>query len=800
MEKFIKPRLLTPREQSHKKFWQAVGLCALTAAIFFLPFYILDGGFFHYAGDFNSQQISFYRYMNGFVKGAGYPDSAFAGAPRNTFSWATDLGSGVMNAYSFYLYGSPFFWLSVLLPQSWLPYMMVPLLVLKFGVAGGGAYLYLRRYVKNANYAVLGACLYALSGFAVYNVFFNHFVDVVALFPYLLWALDEAIYEDRHGLFAFWVAVNLLNNYFFFVGQVIFLCIYFVCKLTAKDFRLTARKFGHLLWESVLGVAMGCLLLFPAVLSLLQNPRTIDLSSGWGFLTYAKVQQYLAILLSWILPPDSPYLTSVWSEGVIKWTSMTAYLPLCSLAGAMAYWRSRKADSKKRIVAVCAVCALVPVLNSAFYALNSSYYARWYYMPTLILAAMTVNALEDPDIDLDAPARGIGWIMLATLVFAVVPVQDDTTETWSFGVLKNPGQFFVVLGFGLLGLMLYRVLCSKWRQDSRFAQRMTAAVLVFACAFTMVHIGIGKFGQWHTDSDLVEQDTNALLLKNDLPEGDYRIDTYKIHDNIGMWLDKSCLQYFGSTAAPSILSFYPGLGVKRDVRSEPEITNYALRGLLSVEYLITTPEKRESFEDEADAGWTYLADVDGYTLYHNDNYVPMGFTYDYYVTDATYQTSIKTLRSNLLMRALVLTDEDVAQYGKYLTELSEDMLNDLHYDSYTQDCADRRAHSCSVFQMNNAGFHAEITLDKPNLVFFSVPYDDGFTAYVNGEKTDILQVDEGLMAVLCQPGASSIDFVYQAAGLSASRVVTAVAIPVWVVYVACFVRRKRRSTGAPAEE
>ena len=800
MEKFKKPRLLTPRGQSHKKFWQAVGLCALTAAIFFLPFYILDGGFFHYAGDFNSQQITFYRYMNGFVKGAGYPDSAFAGAPRNTFSWATDLGSGVMNAYSFYLYGSPFFWLSVLLPQSWLPYMMVPLLVLKFGVAGGGAYLYLRRYVKNANYAVLGACLYALSGFAVYNVFFNHFVDVVALFPYLLWALDEAIYEDRHGLFAFWVAVNLLNNYFFFVGQVIFLCIYFVCKLTAKDFRLTGRKFGHLLWESVLGVAMGCLLLFPAVLSLLQNPRTIDLSSGWGFLTYAKVQQYLAILLSWILPPDSPYLTSVWSEGVIKWTSMTAYLPLCSLAGAMAYWRSRKADSKKRIVAVCAVCALVPVLNSAFYALNSSYYARWYYMPTLILAAMTVNALEDPEVDLDAPARGISWIMLATLVFAVVPVRDDTTETWSFGVLKNPGQFFAVLGFGLLGLMLYRYLCGVWRQDSRFVQRMTAAVLVFACAFTMVHIGIGKFGQWHTDSDLVEQDTNALLLKNDLPEGDYRIDTYKIHDNIGMWLDKSCLQYFGSTAAPSILSFYPGLGVKRDVRSEPEITNYALRGLLSVEYLITTPEKRESFEDEADEGWTYLADVDGYALYHNDNYVPMGFTYDYYVTEATYEASIKTLRSNLLLRALVLEDEDVEKYSSYLTELPDALLDDLHYDSYTQDCADRRAHSCSVFQMNNAGFHAEITMDKPNLVFFSVPYDDGFTAYVNGEKTGILRVDEGLMAVLCPAGTSSIDFVYQAAGLSASRVVTAVAIPVWVVYVAYFVRRKRRGTGTPAEE
>ena len=655
--------------QKKDKFWLTVGLCALTAALFFLPFYIIDGGFFHYAGDFNSQQISFYRYMNGFIKGAGYPDSAFTSV-HNTFSWATDLGSGVMNAYSFYLYGSPFFWFSLLFPQGWLPYLMVPLLVLKFAVAGGGAYLYLRRYVKNIDYAVLGACLYTFSGFTVYNVFFNHFVDVVALFPYLLWSLDEALYNDRRSWFAFWVAVNLVNNYFFFIGQVVFLAIYFICKLSTRDFRLTAKKFGLLAFESLLGAAMGSILLVPAVLSILQNPRTIDLSSGWGFLTYSKVQQYLAILVSWIMPPDSPYLTSIWSEGVIKWTSMSAYLPLCSLAGAVAYWKAKRGDSKKRIVGTCAVFALVPILNSAFYD------ARWYYMPVLVLAAMTVNALEDHNTDLDSPARGISWLMIATVAFAVVPVQDSDTGSWSFGVLKNPGQYCAVLGFGLLGLLLYRYLCQKWRGDSRFAQRMTAAVLAFAFLFSVVHIGIGKFGQWYTDSDLVKQDTSALLLKNDLPEGDYRVDTYKIHDNIGMWLDKSCLQYFGSTAAPSILSFYPALGVKRDVRSEPEIANYALRGLLSVEYLITTPEKRESFEDEADAGWTYLADVDGYALYHNDNYVPMGFTYDYYVTKATYEASVKTLRSNLLMRALVLEDEDVAQYGQYLTELPDAMLDD----------------------------------------------------------------------------------------------------------------------------
>ncbi len=787
------------RRQPQEKFWLTVGLCALTAALIFLPFYILDGGFFHYAGDFNSQQISFYRYMNGFIKGAGYPDGLTSlnghSLPTNTFSWATDLGSGAMNAYSFYLYGSPFFWFSLLFPQGWLPYLMVPLLVLKFAVAGGGAYQYLRRYVRNVNYAVLGACLYAFSGFTVYNVFFNHFVDVVALFPWMLWALDEAMYEKRHGLFAFWVAVNLLNNYFFFAGQVVFLVIYFVCKVSTGECRLTPKLFGRLAFESILGVAMGCLLIWPALLSLLQNPRTIDLSSGWGFLTYSHVQQYLAILLSWILPPDSPYMTSIWSEGIIKWTSMSAYLPLCSLAGALAYWRAKKGDSQKRIVAVCAVCALVPVLNSAFYMLNSSYYARWYYMPVLILCAMTVQAWEDPVVELDAPAKGIGWLMLVPLVFAVVPVLDSSTGEWSLGVLKNPGQFAAVLGFGLGGLLVYRFLCTRWRGEKIFARRMLAAVLAFACLFSIVHIGIGKFGQWYTDSDLVEQDNNALKLKADLPEGDWRIDTYKTHDNLGLWLDKSCLQYFGSTAAPSILSFYPALGVKRDVRSEPELSNYALRGLLSVKYLITTPEHQEEFESEADSGWEHYETMDGFVLYENTNYVPMGFTYDSYITEETYENSMTSTRSNLLMRALVLSDEDVAAYGKYLTELPDDRLYDLYYETYVSDCSDRRANACSAFQMTNSGFSAEISLDKENLVFFAVPYDDGFTAYVNGEEREIVEVDQGLMAVLCPAGTSTIDFVYESDGLKLTKTITLIAIPVWVVYTGYFVwadRKKKR--------
>ena len=321
---------------------------------------------------------------------------------------------------------------------------------------------------------------------------------------------------------------------------------------------------------------------------------------------------------------------------------------------------------------------------------------------------------------------------------------------------------------------------------------MTAVVLAFACVFSMVHIGIGKFGQWHTDSDLVEQYTSAIKLKDDLPEGDWRVDTYKTHDNLGLWLDKSSLQYFGSTAAPSILSFYPALGVKRDVRSEPDISNYALRGLLSVKYLITTPEKQEDFLAAADDGWSYYDTKDGFMLYENENYVPMGFTYDYYITEESYETTVKNTRANLLMRALVLSEEDAETYGKYLKKLPDAKLDDLWYDTYVSDCADRRASTCSTFQMTNSGFHAEITLKKDNLVFFSVPYDDGFTAYVNGKETEVIRVDEGLMAVLAPAGENTIDFVYQADGYSLASKVSLAALAAFVLYAGYFVWKKKK--------
>lgn len=753
-------------------FLRVVLICFCMAAVLYLPWVIVDGGLFHYAGDFNSQQINFYQYTNALVKNS------------SSFSWETDLGSGFINSYSFYLVGSPFWWLSLLVPSRIMPYCMIPMLCLKYAVSGGGAFLWARRYTRTSDWAALAAMLYAFSGFSVYNAFFNHFIDVVALFPYMLWALDETVLNGRRALFPLLVALNLLNNYFFFWGQILFLMIYFICQCSSGYYRLTRKLFGTMAFESLLGCGMGCLLAWPAVLSLLQNPRTVSLSSGYGLLFYSKVQQYFAILLSFFIMPDAPYMMNLWSEGVIKWTSLTAYLPLCSCAGVLTWLHYRPHTAHKRILCTCLIFALVPALNSAFYAMNSSFYARWYYMPILIMALCTARGLE-----LGLPQRwGVGVtiaVLAASCSLALVPLQDDE-KGWSLGVVKDQPKFWLMLFVSASGVAVFWLL---WRYRGllhRLSASMMAGVLISTAVYGTVHIAYTKMDQWYVDRNYVQQCyTEGPLLEEYFDQNHFfRIDAFKCYDNIGLWCKTPCIQFFNSTVAPSILEFYPSVGVKRDVSSKPELDNYALRGLLSVEYLIVPSSKESDFDKEDARGWEKVDTVASYLIYYNQNYVPMGFTYEFYVKEDTLESQAEGIRANILMRAIALSEDQIQKYGNILQELPEDRLINNGYTVYQQDCEDRRSSACSAFTAEKDGFIANITLEKENLVFFSVPYDDGFTATVNGNPTKVEKVSNGLMAVYVPAGENTIRFIYHTSGLKQSACVSAICAAVWIGYMA----------------
>ena len=197
--------------------------CALLS---FLPLLLQDGGKLLFMSDYLEQQIPFGMYINESIKSG-----------QVYWSWGIDLGTNFIGAFSFYLLGSPFFWLSMPFPSSWYIYIAGIVYILKYMVAALTAFLWLRRQVNGENAALFGALLYAFSGFQSLNLIFSHFHDVAALFPLLLLAVDLWVQEGRRWPLALAACINLLTNYVFFVGEMVFLAVYYLVRWLIPDVR-----------------------------------------------------------------------------------------------------------------------------------------------------------------------------------------------------------------------------------------------------------------------------------------------------------------------------------------------------------------------------------------------------------------------------------------------------------------------------------------------------------------------------------------------------------------------------------
>lgn len=760
-------------------YWRVFGLGVLTSFCFFLPFLIYDQGLFLYYGDFNVQQIPFYRLAH---------DAVLSGDIG--WNWNTDLGVNFVGSYTFYLLGSPFFWLTLLFPSGAVPYLMAPLLMLKFGLTGVTSYAYIRRFSRTDTLAMLGALSYAFCGFNIYNIFFNHFNEVVVFFPLLLLAMEEFMVNNRRGGFVLAVAACALVNYYFFFGEVLFCLLYFFIRCRTGGFRFTWKKFGLLALESVLGVLLAAVLLLPSFWAVISNPRAGEVLTGFDLLLYNHVQRYGLILSSLFFPPDIPARPNFFPDSNAKWSSVSLFLPVFSVTGALAFFRMERSHWVKKLLTVCLVIALVPGLNAAFSLMNYSYYARWFFMPLLLMALAGVLALEREETDREAFRPAVCWTAAGIGIFALIGVLPKKVDgKLAFGQLpKYPERLWIYVILALIGLCCFLLLLNLTTRHPRFFRIGAACICGLTVIYSSFMIYTGKLAG-DTHQMVAEQALHgAERLTLDTSEF-FRIDTFDEMDNLGMFWKIPTINAFHSVVPSSIMEYYDMIGGERGVASRPKPSLSGVRGLLSVRYAFVE-ENVENPDSKISSGFVYLNTQNGFRVYENAHFVPMGFTYDYAVSE-TYMGVTETqadpsdsselqavcptnVRDQMLLKAVCLKDKDLERFAKILPEMTDAQLSDLEFNSnaYYADCAARADSAVDSFEVTREGFRASSSFEEDELVFFSVPYERGWSAFVNGAETEIVQANGGFMAVYVPGGSGEIEFVYRTPGLAAGLLLT----------------------------
>ncbi len=723
----------------------------LGAGIFLLPAlsFILKSGLpFIFYGDFNAQQIPFTISLQRNWRNLTLPE----------YDFNAGTGLDYIGAYGFYNLFSPFTLLMALIPTDAVLYAIPFMIMLKFGFCSMNAYIYASRFCKNNDYAVAGALLYTFSGYQMVNFIF-HYLDALVFFPLLLTALEAAVTEKKRGVFGITAAVCAFTNYYIFGIEVIFLIIYFLCRLTDKSFRINLTDFFCLAAESVLGVLAAGLVLFPAVECLLDNPR---FSNGFesikDMLIYETPWRYLRILQSIFIPPDLQGYTNFFPDYKgeypygSRWSSQAMYLPLFGMSGVLAYASANKKSWQTKLAAVCIVIAFIPVLNSIFTLGNAAYYARWMFAPTLIMSVMTVCAFENEPKHFRYGLAASVVFVIGLIVFTIIRPMSILALWDDAWVFYSNMQKWVQIAFAVFGIIIAALLIFKAERDSAYSKKILAVTAVFVFAFmeTTLLFGIGEEGSPNEKKDAY------IYYPTDKMDTEYgsRAVSSDNYCNVNLIFGQKDMYTFNSTVNPYFMEYCSDIGVSKGEIS----SDYASACLCSAEIMIIGRNEENKIPEEFSEKYKLLEQQTGYSLYENPDFIPIGFCYDNCVSEDDWLTLEENERAKFMLRAMVV--EDTKSVSEYLDEISADEIHSLTDEELSAECDKRAEKSAYSFTTDNNSCTAEIVLEKPELVFFSIAYDDNFTAYVDGEQTDIIKANVGFMSVPVPEGNHTVKLVY----------------------------------------
>ena len=787
--------------------WKTFLVCLGLSCVFFLPIIFMNGGIFTYMGDYNAQQIPFYVHCHRAIREGNI-----------VWDWGTELGTGFLGSYTYYTLCSPFFWLTLPFPTSWVPYLMGPLFILKFGLSGLTAFLYIKNHVKRERSAFLGGILYAFSGWSVYNIFYNQFHESFILFPLLLLTLDNLVEKNKYGYFALMVLVCAFTNYYFFVGMAVFCVIYWLVRTLTGSWKMTVGKTLVIAFEAIFGTLCAAFILLPSAITVFSMDRTAGSITGIDMLIYPDFKVYISILQSMFFPAEIPALQGFLYNKNTAWQSLTLYLPLVGFVGVFAWIKNRIKSWQSVLLLTSLVFAFIPILNASFTMFQPIYYARWYMMPILIMCLATVKAAEELDIEkFKGPYKLISVItLLFILVFAFCP--NIYEGEWVFGLYSRfneltPYLFVIWSCVAVLQLVALYFAYLKEKNvpliDNKRIYKYLCYVIIGILVFTSL-FGYNTGGKARI-ALLTQNVKSAFSVMED---EDARVGVYcgSSEFNINMTAGRDSIDCFHSLTSQGTIRFYDTmLGYTRTVTSPKILLNTEAKTLLSTRYLYVKKAyidnlfdySEEELKDELmdselfsdrfekygyalNDGYTKIAESKEYIVYENDNYLSYGIPFSQYITEENYEKLSKEEKNAVMLKALVISKDDVQKVSDIMTEyLSDDRsLKDV--------CDSLSDKTCNQFEKTSDGFTASVTSDKEQYIFFSVPYEEGaWTAKINGEEAEIITVDGGLMSVRVYEGKNDITFTYEVPGFKLGAAFSCIAGVILLLYGALIYASKK---------
>jgi uncharacterized membrane protein YfhO len=722
-------------------------------------------------------------------------------------------------------FNDPFNTILYCLGSQNIAYAMAYIEIFKILCAGMLFFAFLRTALVPVSVAVIGGILYAFSGFAIVGSCWSIFTTEAVYFALLLLSVEQLLRNGSWFLFPLWVAlISMLQPFYLFIYGI-FLVFYLLFRLSllpAIHPREWARIAAKLLLLGLLGAAMASVIMIPEIAQMLDSPRAGEASYLKNLMStpiFSMTDPLQCVTLIYRLFSSDMVGTG---NGFSGWYNyLEAPVLYCGLINLVAAPQAFLFAGKRRslhyvMFAIFMLLPLVfPFFRYAFWMFSGSYYRALSLMEATCILLLGCQGLAHilRHGRCNIPLLFVSATILLAFLYnpfssGLVYINKDLRVLAALLILVNVSML-TVFGLGKL--------------RNIFPLLLLAFVIFEACCFSFITINdrfILSTKELKAKGGYNDYSVEAIRWLGDIDSGFFRVDkTY--HSGWagqGSLNDAKLQHYYGTSSYYSFnqysyIKFLATMGIISDqneaqtrwapgLRSRP-----LLQSIASVKYILT---KDTTFQSETwyyrqlkQSGKYYITKDTSLLSYiwsyrqirrFGDVYVmqnrlafPFGFTYDSIVPLSSFLRLPDPIKDLTLLRAAVINDSSLALFSWLNHASIQNTLPDsIPLKQLAEGYAFRKRDTLVIERHSQNRISGSITLTTKKLLFFSIPFDRGWHAVVDGHPVRLECVSIGFTGLAVDEGRHCIELYFRSALLLKGAIISIVGIALYLVLI--FVR------------
>jgi len=831
IESFTLPELKKPIMYSLAFFLPFIS-CAIIYALFDVwPF----GDRTVLVMDLNGQYVDFFAYWHKVLTGEA---SIF-------YSFSKEMGGNVYGLFAYYL-SSPFFLLAAFFPNSAMAEGIALITMLKIGTSGITCAIFLSKVFKKQDLAVvLFSCAYALMTYQMHYQMCVMWLDGAIWLPLILLGIERIIENKPGSLFLTTYTLSMLSNYYTAYMNTLFVIIYFFARYfiitDAFDKRDFIKKIIKMLCLGLCGILLSMVVIFPSFLDIFNGKMSSSSHVPEGFFNVGITNILRRLFIG--------QYDTITNSGVPNiFCGM-----LCGLMTVTFFFNSN-ISRRKRIItgAVFMVLIISFFIKEIDMAWHIFQYPSWYpyryaYVFCLFAVMTALNGFYDLKISLTKKIPISFDIFIVLLISVLIFGQNMITN-------KPLAIASIILAFlYIVALIVFFRGKTKVRNViCVLLVIFTCAELIVNGLVTIEGLNkehkYKKTSEIETYVNIIEPNVEFIKTNDD---GLYRMEkTFLRTDNDSMTFGYNGLTHYSSTFNANILNFNKKMGMRQEWFASRYMGSTIITdSLLGVKYIISSgtvaddyvelknDEDVQIFQNPYALPFGFAVEKSavsapsyGNSYLMNQDLFAKSLLGNSYVTkmDAKVNNSqtIEFVAENegiyyLSLPAKYNGDIVVNYNGKTVTNpyakhiqkifclgklyngetisVTLPKINDIngaeiHYidtNSFYNDISQKNKDSALlVTEYGDTYIKGKVNIREGEMLFTTIPYENGWTAYVDGEKYEVISAQNTFCAVLIPEGEHVIELRYRTPGF---MVGLCISLSTFICILAFAYLKKRKS-------